>query len=45
MKILVGKNFSPRPEIKSLSADFFFTDKVHGKKYGQMNNVKKKCVD
>ena len=28
MKFLVGRNFSQRPKIKSLFADFFFTDKV-----------------
>ena len=26
--IFVGRNFSQRPKIKSLLADFFFTDKV-----------------
>ena len=28
LKFLVGQNFSQKPEIKLLSADFFFTDKV-----------------
>ena len=31
LKFLVGRNFSQRPKIKSLLADFFFTDKVTSK--------------
>ena len=37
LKILIGKNFSQRPKILSLSADFIFTDKVFQSAFDPVN--------